>query len=90
MPYFVKRPIVIEARQFSGEPDPELETWLGDWFESWVPQKSQLIIRTRESNTFAARATDWIIRGIVGEFYACGDEIFVATYEAVEPPSAGG
>lgn len=27
---------------------------------------------------------DWIIRGIRGELYPCKDEIFRATYEAVE------
>lgn len=29
-------------------------------------------------------AGDWIITGIKGERYACKDEVFKATYEAVE------
>lgn len=28
--------------------------------------------------------SDWIIKGIAGEFYPCKHDIFIATYEAVE------
>lgn len=27
---------------------------------------------------------DWIIKGVIGEFYACKPDVFEATYEAVE------
>lgn len=84
MALFRKRPVVIEARQFTGEPDAELELWLGDWFESWVPSRRELVIRTLESNEFTASAGDWIICGVGGEFYACKPDIFAATYEAAD------
>ena len=28
--------------------------------------------------------SDWIIRGVAGEFYPCKPDIFEATYEAVD------
>jgi len=32
----------------------------------------------------AGEGTDWLIRGIKGEFYPCKPDIFDATYEKVE------
>lgn len=84
MSKFRKRPIVIEAEQFTGEPDANLESWLGDWFVSWAPKRRQLVIKTRESNEFTADAGDWVICGVAHEFYACKDEIFRATYDPVD------
>lgn len=84
MGYYRKKPVVIEAMQFTGEPSDELELWLGDWFESWIPSREQLVIRTLESNEHTASAGDWIIKGVQGEFYACKPQIFAATYEPVD------
>lgn len=33
-----------EVRIFSGEPDPDLELWLGDAFESWLPGTNELLV----------------------------------------------
>ncbi len=76
-----KRPVVVDAWKFTGEMDNDLELWLGDWFESWVPSQQQLIIRTLESNEHTASAGDYIICGVQGEFYACKPDIFEATYD---------
>lgn len=92
MPKFRKKPVIIEARHFTGEPDSELELWLGDSFETWLPSKRQLVIRTVEPNEHTASggdwsiehtasAGDWIIKGVQGEFYACKPDIFEATYD---------
>jgi len=40
-------------------------------------------IQTREGNLFGYPG-DWLITGIKGELYPCGDEIFRATYEPVD------
>jgi hypothetical protein len=37
--------------------------------------------------TMTARAGDWIIKGIKGEFYPVKPDIFLATYEAVDDVS---
>ena len=40
-------------------------------------------IQTREGTLFAYPG-DWLIRGIEGEIYPCGDSIFRQTYEPVD------
>ncbi len=84
MPRYRKKPVVIEAVRFSGDPDGDLELWLGDWFETWLPSKRQLVIRTLESNEHTASAGDYVIKGVQGEFYACKPDIFEATYDEVD------
>lgn len=39
-----------------------------------------ILIHTLEGNVLAS-PSDWIIRGVAGEFYPCKPEIFEATYE---------
>jgi hypothetical protein len=79
MPKFRKRPIVIDAVQFfklGDHPaviaDPSSPTGLG--------------MHTLEhtGSNFEVTPGDWIITGVKGEVYACKDDIFMATYEAVE------
>lgn len=80
MSLFRKKSVVIEAEQFVGrflqELDfPENFAYAGDM--------SQLSIETLEG-VMRASPGDWIIKGVNGDFYACKDEIFRKTYEAVE------
>lgn len=77
---FAKRPVPVEAWLWNGEPDWELELWLGDDFETWLPSSRQLVIRTLEGE-ITASAGDYIIRGVAGEHYPCKPDIFAATYE---------
>lgn len=44
---------------------------------------TRLEIKTLEG-TMVGEAGDWVITGIKGESYPCKDDIFQATYEAVE------
>lgn len=46
-----------------------------------------LNIPTREGLMLGVEG-DWIIRGVKGEFYPCKDDIFRATYEAVNDAAA--
>ena len=79
-----KKPVEIEAVQFNGENDGEILEWVGSNISCYqlynLPKF--LEIRTIEG-TMEANATDWIIKGIEGEFYPCKDSIFRATYEEV-------
>jgi len=43
-------------------------------------------IKTREGTLFGYPG-DWLITGIQGEIYPCGDEIFKATYELADQQS---
>ena len=81
MPQFRKKPVVIEARQFSEIVDGSvLCSWCGGSNDK-RPVEIQIV--TLEG-TMTAEIGDWIIKGVKGEFYPCKPDIFAATYDAVE------
>lgn len=93
MPFFRKKPVVIEAAQWTGL-TPEWPNFGMPWpmpprthaaaqGAEWV-----LVIPTLEGSHFA-RPGDWIIRGVKGEFYPCKPDVFGATYEPAPEPSRG-
>lgn len=93
MSKYRKKPVVIEAVQNRGSNLKEIETFLAgevlpssyrprlDFQINWG--NGEVSIATLEGVMLASRG-DWIIKGVKGEFYPCKDEIFKATYEAVE------
>ena len=94
MAKFRKKPVVIEARQFTG-PDTALDIcrWASeydcaaaDWLviAGFAHEDAVLIIPTLEGD-HCASVGDWIIKGVAGEFYPCKPDIFAATYEMVDP-----
>jgi hypothetical protein len=74
---FRKKPVVIEALQFTGNFD-EIEAFVGGDAEL---RDGELIVATLEG-PLRASDHDWIIKGVKGEFYPCKPDIFAATYEA--------
>lgn len=88
---FRKKPVVIEAIQYNGKNDFEINQWTnGVSITSPVleptdddPIGAYLQIKTLEGIMIAAIG-DWIIKGVNGEFYPCKPDIFEKTYEAVE------
>lgn len=87
---FRKKPVVIEAVQFTGENHMAIAAQLlreGELRPFTEPYGMQLFIATREG-TMAANVGDWIIRGVAGEFYPVKPDIFAATYEQVDPEGA--
>lgn len=92
MPKFRKKPVVIEAEQFTGTNAAQILYWVGshaphDPHErlALVDDEGTLKIKTLESaeGYHVADKGDWIIRGVKGEFYPCKPDIFEATYEPV-------
>jgi hypothetical protein len=88
MAKFRKKPVVIEAFQFTG--GFSFDEMLVDWGEPFaavatLSKMNELDIQTLESHNAPLRASlgDWIIKGVQGEFYPCKPDIFEATYEAV-------
>jgi hypothetical protein len=85
MPKFRKKPVVIEAYQYTQKNDNHRP----DWFQDRV---SDNIIFTYENRAeimtleglMTAQLDDWIIKGVQGEVYPCKPDIFGATYEEVE------
>lgn len=90
---FRKKPVVIEAIQYTGTNTREITLWVdpqlpphdmpaGWWMKQISPVVFHLIIPTLEGD-HEARIGDWIIKGVAGEYYPCKPDIFTATYEPV-------
>lgn len=89
MPYFQKRPVIIEAVQLlprgTDPVDRAHRMMLIDDFVKGQKVRwdgDALSIETLEG-TMRADPGDWIIKGVNGEFYPCKPEIFEATYDQV-------
>lgn len=93
MSKYMKKPVVIEAIQWTKENDVELEHWLSKeksveleiddhLYVAGVgtPYISKIQIKTLEG-TMEASYGDYIIKGINGEIYPCKPDIFEKTYE---------
>ncbi len=81
--HFRKKPVVIEARQYTGRNGTELLGWVhGTELEEEFTGDS-ISITTLEG-TMRADKGDWIIKGVKGEFYPCKPDIFKATYDPVD------
>lgn len=82
---FRKKPIVVEAIQWTGVNYTEIKEWGAPVRESFGVS-TELLVETLEDGsdyqvTHSASLGDWIIKGIKGEFYPCKNDIFKATYE---------
>lgn len=78
-----KKPIVIEAIQWTGKNSKEIWYKFPECFGKVITQNDkEIIISTLEGNMIA-NIDDYIIRGIKGEYYPCKLDIFEATYEQV-------
>lgn len=94
---FRKKPVVIEAVQWTGSPESaeEIANFIGATDDKpliHTPSaetvwSGTLIISTLEGD-MTASVGDWIIRGVQGEFYPCKPDIFEATYDEVEDENA--
>ena len=81
MKKYRKKPVIIEAVQWTGSNYVEMEKFITSNF--WhMAQSECLEIETLEGNHRAIKG-DWIIKGIKGEFYPCKPDIFEATYDPV-------
>lgn len=90
-----KKPVVIDAIQWTGDNDREVEAFFA-YFDPTIPgvrlmhaafggidADDCVVINTLEG-TMNAHPGDWIIKGVKGEFYPCKPDIFEATYEPAE------
>lgn len=91
---FRKKPIVIDAIQWTGKNHREMYNFL-EGTDGVVEQPTGknfdinfslvaggLVIKTLEGQHIASIG-DWIIKGVANEFYPCKPDIFEATYESV-------
>lgn len=90
MSQYRKKPVVIEARQFTGlDSYLEIVEWAKESgltnAEAFAYRTPIMLLPTLEG-TMAANVGDWIIKGVKGEFYPCKPDIFEATYDPVQSP----
>jgi hypothetical protein len=95
---FRKKPVVIDAVQWTGENTKDMYDFARD-------SEGRPVISCGHPDGMAAVCTleygsgtwqvkhwaspgDWIIKGIAGEFYPCKPDIFAATYEPEPSPSS--
>jgi len=88
-----KKPVVIEAVQFTGSNPDEIRAFCGDkviinyddsrW-EIGVGAPIAIITIPTLEGTMAVSAGDFVIKGIQGEFYPCKPDIFEQTYEKAD------
>lgn len=88
-----KKPVVIEAVQWTGINLQEIKEFVGDSLQydildaAWQVGKGRphvnMTIHTLEGDHNCS-AGDFIIKGVAGEFYPCKPDIFEQTYEPAE------
>ena len=77
---YVKKPVTIEAIQWTGDNTHEICVFVGDEIQR---QRESIIIPTLEGDMTASLG-DYIIKGVRGEFYPCKPDIFRETYVEAE------
>lgn len=94
MARYCKKPVEIEAIQWNGANESEIEVFVGDaakftvtsdaaWKVHMAKPITKLEIETLEG-TMTAQIGDFIIRGVEGEFYPCKPDIFEKTYDKID------
>lgn len=91
MKQYRKKPVVIEAIQYTGHNDWDITQWAGKQIipspvlepTDYNPTGAYLQIHTLEG-VMTAIVGDYIIKGFKGEFYPCKPDIFEATYEPIQ------
>ena len=87
MSKYRKKPVVIEAEIWTGNPMDFTALWIGQaLFDGTIMADTGnrgLLIRTLEG-TMEAQTGDYLIRGVKGEIYPCKPDIFNVTYEPIE------
>lgn len=80
MAKYRKKPVVIEAIQFTGDNPKELVAFTG--MNLMGDMQGNIYIPTLEGQHIASPG-DFIIKGVQGELYPCKPDIFKQTYEKV-------
>lgn len=96
MTKYRKKPIEIEAVQFTGDNEYEIAKFMGIPVTA-LQMSVDAVLRTDGDyrvnqhihiptleGMMTANCGDWIIKGVKGEFYPCKPDIFDETYEEVK------
>jgi hypothetical protein len=82
---FVKKPIEVQAIQWTGDNADELEVFAR--YNFIIPDEGHIdcaeIYDRLHGTWIKVSVGDWVIRGVHGEFYPCNSDVFEVTYEKV-------
>ena len=76
-----KKPVVIEAVQWTSKNQTEIDKFCG-MNVIWSENKKMFLVLTLEGAMLAS-VSDYIIKGVNGEYYLCKPDVFEKTYEKV-------
>lgn len=80
MKQYRKKPIIIEAIQYDGENQKEIYYFSKGY--AFIKSSGQLVIHTLEGEMLVS-ISDYVIKGVNGEFYPCKPDIFEKSYDEV-------
>ena len=83
MAKYRKKPVVIDAIQWTGDNESEnrVRQFYGD--QAGLTRHHDVLLIETPEGVMTASIGDWIIKGVQGEFYPCKPDIFATTYEEV-------
>lgn len=87
MAKFRKKPVVIDAVQYTGKNVDEILDFARAHAQ-WQYPHDRMVLSTLENlqgEFFEVSKGDWVIKGVKGEFYPCKPDIFEQTYEPASP-----
>ncbi len=77
------KPVVIDAMRFTEETKDRVFHWITcNCYPDRKDGQPILVIQTLEGDMIASLG-DYIIKGVLGEFYPCKPEAFEAKYEEI-------
>lgn len=79
---FRKKPVVIDAIQWTGDNYPEVFEFTEGYAYPTKPHSDTLAVTTLEGEVTAKKGC-YIIRGVNGDYYPCQEAEFNKTYEPV-------
>ena len=82
MAKYRKKPVVIDAVQWTGNNEEEILDFCNGK-STFTATDKEIVINTLEGTMHASKG-DYIIRGVQGEYYPCKPDIFEETYEKCE------
>jgi hypothetical protein len=94
MPRFRKKPVEVEAVQWTGDNADEIKAFVGvrDNGECRFLTPDEITGAWTEAHVYdelhdtwvTVYTGQWVIKGVKGEFYPCAEDVFAETYEPVE------
>lgn len=88
---FRKRPVVIDAVEWTGSNEDDLREFAGTAFQTVEPEDrtddpdiTAVIYDRFHSTWIGVKPSQWIIRGIKGEYYPIEASVLFETYDRVD------